>query len=298
MWAKSANRRQVIFTTWSQRRKDVFSFQIHDHISNFWQVRGTLLSLSTVARTGGFSLVYLMGRYLSWRDVSLVCSIFPVITFIAICFVNHNSIENPFIRHLNTFDHSHSQIPESPNWLLSKQRPNDAQKSLQWLRGWVQPAAVQQEFEKLQTHIELVNACSSCAQLRTPCPHPAATICDKLKELKQKRNLNPFILVMSLNVLLEFSGAICLRPYIIQVIKAHGIPMDAHSAAMILGLTSIAGGLTFLVCVKLCGKRRLYLNSTAIVVISCIGLGETPNQKRSFFLDFFFQIFFLKFHLC
>lgn len=79
---------------------------------------------------------------------------------------------------------------------------------------------------------------------------------------------------MSLNVLLEFSGAICWRPYIIQVIKAYGIPMNVHTVVMILGLTSIAGGICFLLCVKLMGKRRLYLSSTAIVVLCCFGLGE------------------------
>lgn len=167
------------------------------------------------------------------------------------------------------------KIPESPNWLLSKDRPNDAKKSLQWLRGWVKPVQVQDEFEKLQNHIQLVNACESCAKQRIACQHPTATICDKIIELKRKRNLKPFILVMTLNVLLEFSGAICWRPYIIQVIKAYGIPLNVHTVAMIFGSTSIAGGLCFLLCVKMFGKRRLYLSSTAIVVLCCFGLGDT-----------------------
>lgn len=158
---------------------------------------------------------------------------------------------------------------------MSKNRPKDAQRSLQWLRGWVsEPAAVQDEFEKLQNHIQLVDACSSCAKQRIACQHPAATICDKIKALKQKRNLKPFILVMSLNVLLEFSGAICWRPYINQVIQSYGIPMNVNTVTMILGSTSIAGGLCFLLCVKMFGKRRLYLISTAIVVVCCFGLGE------------------------
>lgn len=93
--------------------------------------------------------------------------------------------------------------------------------------------------------------------------------------------MKPFILVMALNVLLEFSGAICWRPYIIQVIKAYGVPLDVHTAAMILSSTSIAGGLCFLLCVKLFGKRRLYLTSTAIVVLCCISLGENCLQNSS-----------------
>ena len=130
----------------------------------------------------------------------------------------------------------------------------------------------------------MVNACPSCAKQRIPCQHPALTFCDKIKELKHKRNLKPFILVMSLNVLLEFSGAICWRPYIIQVIKAYGIPMNVNTVAMILGSTSIVGGLCFLLCVKMFGKRRLYLTSTAIVVVCCIALGKI-NPHTEFFLN-------------
>lgn len=78
-------------------------------------VRGTLLSLSTVARNGGIFVVYLLGSYLSWRDVSLVCSIFPIITFIAICFVMPNSSYSNFsirsIRILNTFCFSFWRFP-------------------------------------------------------------------------------------------------------------------------------------------------------------------------------------------
>lgn len=217
-------------------------------------IRGTLLSLSTIAKNSGIFVVYLLGSFLSWRQVALACSIVPIIIIIAICF-----------------------IPESPNWLLSKDRPKDAQRSLQWLRGWVEPATVHDEFTKLQDHIQLVNACSACAKQRITCPHPTPSFFDKIKELKQKRNMKPFVLVMALNVLLEFSGAICWRPYIIQVIKAHGIPVNVHTVAMILSSTSIAGGVCFLLCVKMFGKRRLYLSSTAIVVVCCIGLGIYGN---------------------
>lgn len=136
-----------------------------------------------------------------------------------------------------------------------------------------------------------MDACSSCAKQRIACQHPAATICDKIKALKQKRNLKPFILVMSLNVLLEFSGAICWRPYINQVIQSYGIPMNVNTVTMILGSTSIAGGLCFLLCVKMFGKRRLYLISTAIVVVCCFGLGEMWKETILGFLFLYFNLF-------
>lgn len=170
------------------------------------------------------------------------------------------------------------QIPETPNWLLSKDRPKDAQRSLQWLRGWVEPELVQEEFVKLQNHNILSTACVSCAQQAIKCHHPQASAYDKIKELQQKRNMKPFVLVILLNFLLEFAGAIVWRPYLIQVIRAFGIPMDVNNAAMILSLTSIAGSCFFLLSIKIFGKRILYISSTAAVVVSAIGLSKTFRQ--------------------
>lgn len=40
-------------------------------------------------------------------------------------------------------------MPETPIWLLSRGRRDDAVKALCWLRGWVEPDQVQSEFEEI-----------------------------------------------------------------------------------------------------------------------------------------------------
>lgn len=86
--------------------------------------------------------------------------------------------------------------------------------------------------------------------------------------------MKPFILVICLNFFLEFGGAIVWRPYLVQVIRAFGIPMETNNAAMILSLTSIVGSCFFLLNIKTFGKRILYMSSTALVVLSSIGLSK------------------------
>ncbi|XP_039278825.1 facilitated trehalose transporter Tret1 [Nilaparvata lugens] len=39
------------------------------------------------------------------------------------------------------------QIPETPIWLISKGKIKEAEKSLCWLRGWVEPEAIKQELD-------------------------------------------------------------------------------------------------------------------------------------------------------
>lgn len=64
-------------------------------------------------------------------------------------------------------------MPETPIWLLSRGRRDDAVKALCWLRGWVQPDQVQSEFE------EIVRYSKTCKI--TP---------RMLKKLKEKRSIS------------------------------------------------------------------------------------------------------------
>lgn len=73
-----------------------------------------MTALSNISATLGLFIVYLLNTLMPWRSVGLVCLAVPVVTMIAVCF-----------------------IPETPLWLLSKNREKEAMASLQWLRGWV-----------------------------------------------------------------------------------------------------------------------------------------------------------------
>lgn len=165
-------------------------------------------------------------------------------------------------------------MPETPIWLLSKNRPVDAMKSLQWLRGWVSSQDVWTEYSILAQYNELSNSCANCRKQKMKCSHPAPTICDKLKDITRKRTLKPFIMITILYFLMEFSGMFVMRPYLVQILNAYGIPVRTNLITVYLGLIGVVSNICLLFIVKLLGKRRIYLISMIGTILSCFGLCE------------------------
>lgn len=145
-------------------------------------------------------------------------------------------------------------------------------KSLQWLRGWVNPATVAHEFKSLQRYNERSNSCIPCAKQNIKCTHPAPTLIEKVKELTRKRTLKPFLLVMSIFLLSQFSGILAMRPYTVQILKAYGVPIDANWATVIVGLLGMLANIVLLSLVRITGKRRIYLFALAMTTMCCITL--------------------------
>lgn len=141
---------------------------------------------------------------------------------------------------------------------------------------------VRTEFQRLQSHSVISNACVSCAKQSIRCYHPKATFYDKVKELKLKRTLKPLILVICLNSFYETCNIMVWRPYSIQMIKAYGMPLDADITRVILSVISFVASGCFLFNVKTFGKRKMYLYSTAVAVICAFGLSESFIQFLTF----------------
>lgn len=164
------------------------------------------------------------------------------------------------------------QVPESPSWLLLRDRAKDAEKSLQWLRGWTSKEMINKEFIDLQNYSCASTACLACAKQSIKCEHPKPTFRDKLNDLKRKRTLKPMFLVFCLYFCLEFCIVTVWQPYIIQVLKAFGTPINANVATVISAGLGIFASLFLISTVKKLGRRRLYLTSSFIVTICTFGL--------------------------
>lgn len=198
----------------------------------------------------GYFLVYSVGAFLSWRKIAMICVSVPVCIFIALFF-----------------------IPETPIWLLSKNRQDRALNALQWLRGCVTPETVHDEFYKLQKYSIVSNACVKCAKQSIKCEHKES-FTDKIKQINRRRIVKPFILITTLQFFLQFCAINSWRPYIIQILNAYTVPWDANVTTVVLSSLGFAGRLCVLPIIRVIGKRRIYLLSSLVTFLCCFGLSE------------------------
>lgn len=195
--------------------------------------------------TLGMILVSVLNTLLPWRMVAFVCMFVPIITAIALCFV-----------------------PETPLWLLSKNRTDDAERALCWLRGWVPKQSITDEFEALQRYSDRYKSCELCIKNDKKCTHPLPTFCEKIVELKRKQTIKPFTIVMALFIISAFCSTFAISTYIVQIFEAYNIPMEADKAAALLSFVNNFGNISFLCLIRFTGKRYLYLTVMSILFLS------------------------------
>lgn len=134
---------------------------------------------------------------------------------------------------LNHF-YAFPQVPETPHWLISHHRPDDAEKSLQWLRGWVSPAAVSQEFSELKDYIRTSTSCAACVRNNRECSH-RPSFADQARELMRSNVVKPFVLVVMCFIIVQSNGIAAIKPFLVQVFEIFGVPMDPNWASVSLG---------------------------------------------------------------
>lgn len=215
------------------------------------RIRGILTSCAGVMATFGFFMGYLLGTVFYWRTLALVCLSVPLFTMVAIFF-----------------------IPETPFWLLAHGRKEEALKSLCWLRGWVKPEEVEKEFTEMQRYSKFSTKCTPCQKASvTDCEHPSPGFKAHLKELVRKRTVKPIVIVTVFFAITQFCGMAGMRPYLIQIFQAYGVPVDPSWATVIVGLMKFLANIFCMLVVKFVGKRRISLYSIAGTAICCISLG-------------------------
>ncbi|KAJ9575355.1 hypothetical protein L9F63_025692 [Diploptera punctata] len=217
------------------------------------ELRSILTGSAGIFYQTGMCVLYVLGSLLHWKTTAAVLAVVPVIAFILL-----------------------TQVPESPIWLIAQGRMQDAEAALCWLRGWVEPSAVQHEFQQLIAYHESVTK-KQRKDLKDDDKQQSVDlktrVVNMVRLLLQRETRRPLVLIVLFFQFCGMGGMYSIRPFLIEVLREFQVPLDANWSTVVVAAAGFLGSV-FLVCVvKSLGKRLLGLGTTAVCAASCLLLG-------------------------
>ncbi|KAL4092304.1 hypothetical protein QTP88_026828 [Uroleucon formosanum] len=227
-------------------------------------IRGIMSTFSSSMVVLGHLLEFVLGWIFPWRTTMLVSCLVPVFAAATI-----------------------SLIPESPVWLLTKGRRDEALSSLRWLRGWASAEEVSEEFHDLELYCQASkNEFNSFLETKirkssgyTGVPdsefvtkkEPSAV--DIVRDFLRPGILIPLRLVVVYFFFFHAGSLTAMRPYMIEVFSQLQVPVSPSVLTIWSATLQGAGALLCMGLVRLVGKRVLSLVSMSGCALCCLSLG-------------------------
>lgn len=196
------------------------------------EIRGALGSFFQLMVTIGILFVYAVGYDLDVFTFSIICGVLPLAFASAFVF-----------------------MPESPLYLVSKNRSEDAIKSLKWLRG--EHYDYTDELNELQRQHE--------ADVNNKISIMAA--------LKRRATVKALIIIVGLMFFLQLSGINIVIFYTGFIFNAAHIDIKTELAIILIGVVQVAATFLASMIVDKTGRRVLLLISISVMALCKILLG-------------------------
>lgn len=197
------------------------------------KIRGAVAALPELIISVGVLIIYIFANFFSYEVVTALCAVpFLPLFFLAIF------------------------IPESPYWLMRRNRIEDAKASLQRLRG--KSDDVNSELRRL--------TCTSKVQV---------SAWSQVQELRKRENILPVLLVLSILSLREISGQTALFSYSVYMFRQAGVEMDAFLCTVLLGCVRVVTTIIAVPALDRAGRRPFLIGSTVICGTSQLVIGFT-----------------------
>ncbi|ROT67943.1 putative facilitated trehalose transporter Tret1 isoform X2 [Penaeus vannamei] len=190
-------------------------------------IRGLLGSVFQVMVTTGILSVYVLGAAISsWRILAGVFAGLPVLTFVAVLF-----------------------LKESPLYLVSKGKEDEAAASLRFFRGKDYDAS--DELQVLKESLEESRQRKASA-----------------KDLLKPHNLKPFLIVLGVFLLTQFSGITAILSYMSSIFQESGSNLPDDLSSSIIAAVMVAVTLFSSALVDKAGRKALLVTSAATMAVA------------------------------
>ncbi|XP_050666262.1 facilitated trehalose transporter Tret1-like [Leptidea sinapis] len=196
------------------------------------EVRGALGLLPTAFGNTGILLAFLVGTYLNWSHLAFFGAALPVPFFILML-----------------------ATPETPRWYMTKKRPEEARKALQWLRG--KNCNIDKELREL-----------TCSQAES----------DRLGgnafgQVFSMKYLPAILISLGLMLFQQLSGINAVIFYAATIFKLSGSTINEDLCSIIIGVVNFISTFIATAIIDRAGRKLLLYISSVSMVITLITLG-------------------------
>lgn len=150
-----------------------------------------------------------------------------------------------------------AMFPDSPRWLATKGRREDARKALSFLRGSNYDVA-----SELENIMKAGNGGSK------------TTLGQQVRSLENPVVYMPFLTTWGLFIFTQFSGPYVMYSYTISIFQAAKVDVSAYLASVLVGVARVVGSVVGLVVVERAGRRPAMMvgGLAASLSLCCLGL--------------------------
>ncbi|XP_076629381.1 facilitated trehalose transporter Tret1 [Colletes latitarsis] len=189
------------------------------------EIRGMLSSLLVLLLNGGILLGYILGALFSFRVFAIIAFAISLFYFVFVLF-----------------------LPESPVYLIRRNRLPEAARSLKWLRAGHEPT-VQRELSRLQ------------AEVKELCVSGKSIVPSDL--FRDKATVKGLIITLGLFSAQQLCGIFAMVSYTETIFRMSGSSLSPNTSTIIVGAIQLFGSYLSTSLMERLGRRPLLLMSSS-----------------------------------
>ncbi|CAH0599192.1 unnamed protein product [Chrysodeixis includens] len=224
--------------------------------------RGAFLTCVSLSLTIGVMFCHSLGSFFSWQQSALICSF---ITFLSLLLIIYN--------------------PESPPWLLSKGRVDEAREIFIWLRG--DDDQQLDELEKMIAAQKMIRKSSVVDQNLSFGAKVSRFFSYLGKTIKKPEFYKPITIMVFLYVMFQFAGINVISSYTTDIIhQVVGPDANANAIMVALDIERLVCNILAVFLMKTMKRRTLLFSTGLICILSYVGKGMYVYAKQNDMLPF------------